>query len=125
MGSRHTWSVLFVGAATLWLVVALWLSLVTDVRGLDRLALGLALAMQLTVVMAWDLFPRLPLWMVAGHGLIMVSLALGLLITAPGGGSPMTPGGLPWHVVGLVPAGLAMIVAAALRWERSEGLVHH
>jgi hypothetical protein len=34
------------------------------------------------------------------------------------------PAGIPFHVLGLVPAGLAMLVAAALRWERADDLVH-
>jgi len=124
MGIRQQWSAIVAGAATVWLAVALLLSLAYYTRGLDYLVIGLALAMQVSVLMAWDLLPRLPLWIVAGHGLIMVSLALGLVITAPAGGPAPILAGLPWLVVGLVPAGLAMIIAAAVRWQRAEGLVH-
>ena len=123
MQSRESSSALLAGAATIWLVVALWVALVSDVRGVDRLAIGIALAIQLGVILAWDLVPRLPLWIVAGHGLITISLALGLVITAPAGATAF---GLPvpWYVLGLVPAGLAMILAAAVRWQRSKSLAH-
>ena len=124
MGSREGWSALLAGAATIWLVVTFWLALTNPMSSVDRIAVGLALAIQLTVLLAWDLFPRLPLWIVAGHGLIMVSLALGLIITAPAGGPPAFGLEVPWYVLGLVPAGLAMILASALRWQRSSGLVH-
>jgi len=124
MGTRETWAALLAGAATIWLLVAFWLSLTSEMSGIDRIALGLALAMQLSVLLAWDLLPRLPLWTVAGHGLIMVSLALGLIITAPAGAPPAFGLAVPWYVLGLVPAGLAMILAAAARWQRSSSLAH-
>jgi hypothetical protein len=127
MRTRQDWSVLLAGLATLWLVLVLWLSFAQSARGLDQLVIGLALFMQVSVLMAWDLVPRLPLWIIAGHGLIMISLVPGFLITAPAAGAPV-PGALvppvPWLVIGLLPAGLAMIAAAALRWVRSDGLVH-
>jgi hypothetical protein len=127
MRTRQDWSVLLAGLATLWLALVLWLSFAQSARGLDQLVIGLGLFMQVSVLMAWDLFPRLPLWIIAGHGLIMISLVPGFLITAPAAGVP-APGVLvppvPWLVVGLLPAGLAMIAAAALRWVRSDGLVH-
>ncbi|CAN5858222.1 hypothetical protein BH24CHL6_BH24CHL6_07280 [soil metagenome] len=123
MGTRESWSALLAGAAAIWLLVTVWLTLANGLRGVDGLAIALALATQLALLMAWDLLPRLPLWIVAGHGLIMISLAVGLLITAPAGSSP-TLAGVPWHVVGLVPAGVAMILAAALRVRRTEGFVH-
>lgn len=124
MGSRESWSALLAGAATIWLLVAFWLSLVNQLGGVDRLAIGIALAIQLGVIMTWDLFPRLPLWIVAGHGLITVSLALGLIIAAPVAPAAVFGLALPFYVLGLVPAGLAMMLAAAARWERSSSLVH-
>lgn len=127
MRTRRDWSALVVGAATIWLAIALWLSLAHPTRGLDYLVLGLALFMQVAVVLTWDFLPRLPLWVIAGHGLIMVSLAVGFVISAPAGavapGVSIVPPA-PWLVVGLVPTGLAMIVAAALHWQRSDSLVH-
>ncbi|HUG47299.1 MAG TPA: hypothetical protein VMP67_02690 [Candidatus Limnocylindria bacterium] len=123
MRMRESWSALLAGAATIWLLVTLWLTLADGLRGVDGVAIALAFALQLPLLMAWDLYPRLPLWIVAGHGLIMVSLAVGLLITAPAGSSP-TLAGVPWHVVGLVPAGVAMMVAAGLRVRRTEGFAH-
>lgn len=124
MRTREAWSAALAGAATIWLVVTFWLSLTNEMSGVDRIAVGLALGMQLTVLLAWDLFPRLPLWIVAGHGLIMVSLALGLVITAPAGVTPPFGLTMPWYLLGLVPAGLAMILAAAVRWQRTSSLAH-
>jgi hypothetical protein len=124
MANRHNWSVLLTGAATIWLLIALGWALAIDARPVDALIIALAFAMQLTVVMAWDLLPRLPLWLIAGHALIMLSLSLGLVITVPATQFGAGQVGVPFHVVGLVPAGLAMLLAAWLRWERSEGLVH-
>jgi hypothetical protein len=124
MGSRESWSVLLAGAATIWLPVFLWLSLFYEARGLDPLAIALALPVQLGLIMAWDLFPRLPLWIVFGHGLIMISLALGLVITVPGSTAPPNVYGVPWFTVGLVPAGVAMMLSAALRWRPARSLAH-
>jgi hypothetical protein len=124
MGNRHNWSVLLTGAATIWLLIALGWALAIEARPVDALVIALAFVLQLMVVMAWDLLPRLPLWLIAGHALIMLSLALGLVITVPAAQFGAAMAGIPFHVVGLVPAGLAMLVAAALRWDRSEALVH-
>jgi hypothetical protein len=123
MANRQNWSVLLTGAATIWLLIALGWALAIEARPVDALVIALAFVLQLSVVMAWDLLPRLPLWLVAGHALIMLALSLGLLITVPaefGTGQA----GVPFHVVGLVPAGIVMLLAAWLRWDRSEALVH-
>jgi hypothetical protein len=124
MANRQDWSVLLTGAATIWLLIALGWALASEARPVDALVIALAFVLQLTVVMAWDLLPRLPLWLVAGHALIMLSLTVGLVITVPAAQFGAGQAGVPFHVVGLVPAGLAMLLAAWLRWERSEALVH-
>lgn len=124
MTNRHNWSVLLTGAATIWLLITLGWAVAIGGRPIDAAVLAIAFVMQLTVVMAWDLLPRLPLWIVAGHALIMLSLTLGLVITVPAAQFGAGQAGVPFHVVGLVPAGVAMLLAAWLHWERAEGLVH-
>jgi hypothetical protein len=113
-------------AATAWLTFVLVLSIANYTRGLDVIAMLLGLVMQIAVLLVWIVFPRLPLWVVAGHGLIMLSLGLGLIIAGPVGPPAQTLFGLtlPWLFVGLLPAGLSMVVAAAIRWRPSSSAVH-
>jgi hypothetical protein len=112
--------------ATAWLAVVLVVSIADYTRGLDVVALAIALPVQLAVVITWSLWARLPLWLVAGHGLILVALAFGLIIAGPAEPLPITGLGLamPWLIVGLVPTGGAMIAAAWLHWRPSDSLVH-
>jgi hypothetical protein len=112
--------------ATAWLVVVLLLSIANYTRGVDVIALAITLPVQVAVLVLWLAFPRLPLWIIAGHALIMVALGLGLLITAPAGQPAETLFGLelPWLLLGLVPAGVAMLVAAAVRWTPADAVVH-
>ncbi len=112
--------------ATAWLVLVLLLSVVNYTRGLDVVALAITLPVQLGVLIIWQIFPRPPLWLIAGHGLIMIALAVGLVITAPAGEPAKTILGLtvPWLVVGLLPAGAAMLLAAVLRWTPADEPVH-
>jgi hypothetical protein len=106
--------------ATFWLIGVLVMSMLSYVRGVDVVALAIALTAQVGVVIAWSLYRPLPLWIVAGHGLIMLSLVLGFVVTAPASPPPdPAPAiALPWMLVGLVPAGLAMIAAALVAWNR-------
>lgn len=127
MRDRRRWALVIALAAALWLVAVLWLSLAHFTRGFDPLVLAMSLLMQLVVLIAWWLIPRLPLWLVAGHGLIMLSLGLGLVITAPGPSTALEPGvgpPLPWFLLGTLPAGLAMVVAAAVAWTPQKDLLH-
>jgi hypothetical protein len=112
--------------ATAWMAVVLVVSIADYTRGVDVVALALALPVQLTVVIGWSLFARLPLWLVAGHGLIMLALGIGLVIAGPPLAPPSELLGLamPWLVVGLIPSGAAMIVAAWMHWRPSDSLVH-
>lgn len=102
--------------ATLLLLLVFIASIVYYSRGIDTVAVLIALIAQLTVVIAWSLYRPLPLWIPAGHGLILLSATFGLLITAPAGHSVTTIGGIPlsWMLIGLVPAGMVMILAAAM-----------
>ncbi|CAN5206439.1 hypothetical protein BH24CHL7_BH24CHL7_05800 [soil metagenome] len=111
--------------ATLWLAEVLVISMVEYTRGLDVAALALALPVQLFVVILWSLVPRLPLWLVAGHALILLGLGIGLVVAGPAGPMPAMPFGLPvpWLIVGLIPTGVAMIVAAAVHWRPADTLV--
>lgn len=112
--------------ATLLLLVVFIASIVYYSRGIDTVAVLIALIAQLTVVIAWALYRPLPLWIPAGHGLILLSAVLGLLIAAPAGRSITTIGGIPlsWMLIGLVPAGVVMILAAAMHREPSASLTH-
>lgn len=112
--------------AVVWLIAALAFSIVDYVRGLDPVTLAIGLVVQAVVVIVWTFWRGMPLWIVGGHGLILVGLALGLVVTAPSGpAGEMTFGsGLPWLVVGLVPVGLAMVIAALVAWNR-EHIVGH
>jgi hypothetical protein len=102
--------------ATLLLLVVFIASIVYYSRGIDTVAVLIALIAQLTVVIAWALYRPLPLWIPAGHGLILLSAVVGLLITAPAGHSVTTLGGiaLSWMLIGLVPTGIVMILAAVM-----------
>lgn len=112
--------------AVVWLIAVLVLSIAGYVRGLDPVALAIGLVVQAVVVIAWTFWRGMPLWIVGGHGLILVGLALGLVVTAPAGpaGETMFGSGLPWLVIGLLPAGVAMILAAFIAWNR-EHIVGH
>lgn len=106
--------------ATFWLIAVLVLSMLSYVRGLDPAVLAVALVVQVVLVVAWTLWRPLPLWIVAGHGLILLSLVLGLALTAPASvlPDPLPAIAAPWLSVGLVPVGLAMLVAALVAWNR-------
>lgn len=112
--------------ATTWLAIVLVVSIADYTRGLDVVALAIVLPVQLAVVITWSLWARLPLWLVAGHGLILVALAVGLIIAGPAEALPITGLGVavPWLLVGLIPTGVAMIAAAWVHWRPSGSLVH-
>ena len=110
----------------IWLI-AMWIvSMLYYTRGLDWAVIFLAGLAQLSVLIAWAVYRGLPGWLIAGHGLIMLALVIGLLIVP---GPPTTPVAdrplpVPLFVLALVPAGLAMILAALLRRLPSGTLVH-
>jgi len=113
------WITLFISwLTTAWLVIVLEQSVVNFTRAIDVIALAAGLAAQLIVTVLWTFYPRMPLWLVWGHGLILLSLAIGLLIAGPPGTVDPTAFGLalPWLAIGLLPAGAAMVAAAAIRW---------
>lgn len=126
MARSRRWALWLAWLVTLLLLIVFVASIVYYSRGIDTVAVLIALIAQLTVVIAWSLYRPLPLWIPAGHGLILLSAVLGLLITAPSGQSTTTIGGfvLSWMLIGLVPAGVVMILAAALHGSRSTALTY-
>ena len=102
---------------TFWLLGVFLASIVYFTRGLDTIAVLVALLAQLTVTIGWALIPRLPLWIVFFHALIMLSLVVGFFITAGAGG-------FGWMLIGLIPVGVAMLVAGLVHLERSAELTH-
>ena len=80
-------------------------------RNVDIVALWLAGALQLGLLLTWVFIPRLPRWIVAGWGLILVALGVGVIITAP---VPAGSSTIPWALVGLAVAGVGTIVLAAV-----------
>lgn len=80
-------------------------------RSIDITVLWLAGALTLVVAGAWVFVPRLPKWIVAGWGLILVATGIGVIIAAP---VPAGAGQFPWALAGLVVFGLVIIVTAAI-----------
>ncbi len=80
-------------------------------RSIDITVLWLGGAATLLLVGAWVFLPRLPKWIVAGWGLILVATGIGDIIAAP---VPAGAGQFPWALVGLVVFGLVIIVTAAV-----------
>jgi len=80
-------------------------------RSIDITVLWLGGALTLVLVGAWVFLPRLPKWIVAGWGLIMVAMGIGVIITAP---VPAGAGQYPWALTGLVVFGIVMIVMAVV-----------
>lgn len=80
-------------------------------RSIDVVVLWLAGLLALGLLLTWIVIPRLPRWIAAGFGLILLATGLGVIITAP---VPAGAGTFPWALVGLVLAGLAIIIAAAV-----------
>ena len=78
-------------------------------RSVDVVVLWLAGVLQLGLVGTWAFVPRLPKWIVAGWGLILVALGLGVIIAAPVAAGASA---FPWALVGLVVIGVITIVAA-------------
>jgi hypothetical protein len=80
-------------------------------RQIDITVLWLAASLTLGLVVAWVFIPRLPKWIVAGWGLILIALGIGEVIAAP---VPAGAGEFPWALVGLVVFGIVNIVTAVV-----------
>jgi hypothetical protein len=80
-------------------------------RNVDVTVLWLAGALTVGLVAAWVFVPRLPKWIVAGWGLILIALGVGVIISAP---VPAGVGQFPWALIGLVVFGIVIIVTAVV-----------
>jgi len=80
-------------------------------RNVDVTVLWLAGALTIGLVAAWVFLPRLPKWIVAGWGLILIALGIGVIITAP---VPAGAGQFPWALIGLVVFGIVIIITAVV-----------
>ena len=78
-------------------------------RQIDVTVLWLAAALTLGMVLTWVFIPRLPKWIVAGWGLILIALGIGEIIAAP---VPAGAGQYPWALIGLVVFGIVTIITA-------------
>ncbi len=87
-------------------------------RLVDVIALWLAGALQLGLVLTWAFMPRLPKWIVAGWGLILVAAGIGFTIAAPVATEPADGSTFPWGFAGLVVVGILTMLAAVIH--RSE-----
>jgi hypothetical protein len=80
-------------------------------RNVDVTVLWLAGALTIGMVATWIFLPRLPKWIVAGWGLILIALGIGVIISAP---VPAGAGQFPWALIGLVVFGIVIIVSAVV-----------
>jgi hypothetical protein len=99
---------LTVGALTTLAAVA---NLEVSPRSIDVVVLWLAGALHLGLLLTWIFIPRLPKWIVAGWGLILIALGLGVIITAP---VPAGAGVMPWALIGLLIVGIVTIIMSAV-----------
>jgi hypothetical protein len=80
-------------------------------RNVDVVVLWLAGLLQLGLLLTWVFVPRLPRWIVAGWGLILVAAGIGVIITAP---VPEGASVVPWALVGLVVGGIVTMILSAI-----------
>jgi hypothetical protein len=80
-------------------------------RTIDIVVLWLAGLLQLGLLLTWVFIPRLPRWIVAGWGLILAALGIGLIIAAP---VPSGATAVPWALVGLLVGGIVTMVLSAV-----------
>ena len=104
---------LTVGALTTLAAIA---NLEPTPRTIDIVVLWLAGALQLGLLLTWIFIPQLPRWIVAGWGLILIALGLGVIITVP---VPEGAGVTPWGVLGLVVVGIVTVVMSVVHSPRS------
>ena len=80
-------------------------------RTIDITVLWLTGALQLGLLLTWVFIPRLPRWIVAFWGLILIATGIGVIITAP---VPADAGTMPWALVGLLVVGIVTIIMSAV-----------
>jgi len=89
-------------------------------RNIDIVVLWLAGALQLGLLLTWVFIPRLPRWIVAGWGLILIATGVGAIIAAP---VPEGASATPWALVGLVVGGIVTIILSVVHSSESTGPV--
>ena len=80
-------------------------------RTIDIVVLWLAGLLTLVVLIAWVFIPRLPRWVIAGWGLILIAVGIGVIIAAP---VPAGASTVPWGLIGLVVGGIVTIILSAV-----------
>jgi hypothetical protein len=80
-------------------------------RNIDIVVLWLVGLLQLGLLLTWIFVPRLPRWIVAFWGLILVAAGVGVIIAAP---VPQGASTIPWALVGLVVGGIVTMIVAAV-----------
>jgi len=80
-------------------------------RNIDIVALWLAGLLTLGLLLTWVFIPKLPRWIPAGWGLILIAAGIGLIITAP---VPAGASVIPWGLIGLVVGGIVTIILSAV-----------
>src|SRR3954471_19829841 len=88
-------------------------------RNIDIVVLWLAGLLQLGLLLTWVFIPRLPRWIVAGWGLILVATGIGVIIAAP---VPAGASTVPWAVIGLVVGGIVTMILSAVHSARASTL---
>lgn len=112
MAIRHRFALGLTGLTVTALTTFAALAMVeASPRYIDVTVLWLAGALQLGLLLTWIFIPRLPRWIVAGWGLILIATGLGVIITAP---VPEGAGVMPWALVGLVLVGIATTIASVV-----------
>jgi peptidoglycan/LPS O-acetylase OafA/YrhL len=99
---------LTVGALT---TLAALANIGSDPRYVDIVVLWFAGAGQLGLLVTWIFVPRLPRWIVAGWGLILVALGIGVVITVP---VPQGASSVPWALVGLLIVGIVTMIMSVV-----------
>ena len=84
-------------------------------RTIDIVVLWLAGALQLVLLLAWVFIPRLPRWIVAFWGLILLAVGIGVIITAP---VPEGASVVPWALIGLFVIGIITMILSAVHTPR-------
>jgi len=118
---RFALALVSVTAAVLPLLGTLAVNLSTR-RSVDVVVLWLAGALQLGLVVTWIFIPRLPKWIVAGWGLILIATGIGLAIAAPLAAEPQGGSTFTWGLVGLLVIGILTMLAAVIHTSEKAGL---
>src|SRR3954467_2241658 len=80
-------------------------------RTIDIVVLWLAGLLTLGLLLTWVFIPRLPRWIVAGWGLILFAVGIGVIIAVP---VPAGASTIPWALIGLVIGGIVTMILSAV-----------